>query len=187
MPGDVWQKLANVRSLLAFMYGHPGKKLLFMGTEIGQWNEWNVDHSLDWHLMQYELHQKLFRFLGDLNQVQRSHPAPWEQDFGWEGFEWIDFSDHDSSVISFIRWAKEHRECLVFVCSFTPVPRTGYRIGVPYHRRWRRLLDTDSADYWGSGHVSGQEIWSDAIPWHGKPASLNLTLPPLATTIFVPG
>lgn len=187
MPGDLWQKFANARSLLAFMYGHPGKKLLFMGTEIGQWREWDCNTSLDWHLLQYEPHQKLHRFLAEMNRLYVSHPALWEQDYGWEGFEWIDFSDHDNSVISFIRWAREHRSCLVFVCNFTPVPRDHYRIGVPHGGRWRRLLDSDSPDFWGSGYVKQQEHWADPIPWHGKPASLALPLPPLSTVIFEPG
>ncbi|MBI5546554.1 MAG: 1,4-alpha-glucan branching protein GlgB [Deltaproteobacteria bacterium] len=186
MPGDLWQKFANLRALLAFMYGHPGKKLLFMGTELGQWNEWSCDQSLDWHLLQHEPHRKLGQFMADMNHLYRGHRALWEQDFGWEGFEWIDFHDRENSVVSFIRWAREHRECALFVCNFTPVPRSDYRVGVPFAGRYRKVMDTDSAAYWGSGCSAQTELVADEIPWQGKAASLNLTLPPLSTLILVP-
>jgi 1,4-alpha-glucan branching enzyme len=186
MPGDMWQKFANLRSLLAFMFGHPGKKLLFMGTEIGQWNEWDCNKSLDWHLLQYEPHQKLTRFLSDLNRLYRSHRALWEQDNGWEGFEWIDFQDRENSVISFCRWARNREQCVVFVCNFTPVPRQGYRVGVPIPGSYRKILDTDSDAYWGSNCFAQTEYSSDDMPWQGKPASIALDLPPLATVLLVP-
>ncbi len=186
MPGDMWQKFANLRALLAFMYGHPGKKLLFMGTEMGQWDEWNCNKSLDWHLMQYEPHQKLSNFISDINQIYRGRRALWEQDFGWEGFEWIDFRDRDNSVLSFIRWAREREQCVLFVCNFTPVPRHNYRVGVPQTGRFRKILDTDSAEYGGSNCSVQCDYHADAIAWQGQRASLNLTLPPLSTILLVP-
>ncbi|MGC4119515.1 MAG: 1,4-alpha-glucan branching protein GlgB [Myxococcales bacterium] len=186
MPGDLWQKFANLRSLLAFMFGHPGKKLLFMGAEIGQWNEWDCTKSLDWHLTQHEPHQKLGTFLADLNRLYRERPALWEQDYGWEGFEWIDFQDRENCVISFARWAKERRDCAVFVCNFTPVPRDGYRVGLPLAGRWKKVLDTDGREYWGSGYLPHAEFHTDDVPWQGKPVSLELSLPPLSTMVLVP-
>jgi 1,4-alpha-glucan branching enzyme len=186
MPGDMWQKFANLRSLLAFMFGHPGKKLLFMGTEIAPWNEWNCSQSLDWHLLEHEPHQKMTRFLSEMNHLYRSHRALWEQDNGWEGFEWIDFNDRENSVISFIRWAKNREECVVFVCNFTPVPRPGYRVGMPMPGRYRKIMDTDSSAYWGSDCYKETAYESDDTPWHGKAASISLDLPPLATILLVP-
>jgi 1,4-alpha-glucan branching enzyme len=186
MPGDRWQKFANLRALLAFMYGHPGKKLLFMGTELGQWNEWNCNQSLDWHLLEHEPHHKLSHFLADINRLYREHPALWEQDFGWEGFEWIDFHDRENCVISFIRWARGREQCVLFVCNFTPVPRNGYRVGVPSVGRYRKILDTDCSDYWGSGYAAECEYRADEIPWQGQRASISLTLPPLSTILLVP-
>ena len=186
MAGDYWQKFANLRALLAFMYGHPGKKLLFMGTELGQWEEWNCNKSLDWHLQQYEPHQKLGTFFSDINHLYRNHRALWEQDFGWEGFEWIDFHDRDNSVISFIRWARGREQCVLFVCNFTPVPRHNYRVGVPHFGSYHKILDTDSARYWGSDCVTQSDYVAEAIPWQGQQASLNLSLPPLSTILLVP-
>jgi 1,4-alpha-glucan branching enzyme len=186
MTGDMWQKFANLRALIAFMYGHPGKKLLFMGTEIGQWNEWNSNQSLDWHLLQHEPHQKLSAFLSDLNRIYRDHAALWDQDFNWEGFEWIDFHDRDNSVISFLRWSRERKQCLLFVCNFTPVPRGRYRIGAPYAGRYRFLMDSDSGAYWGSNHVGHDDLVAGPTPWQGKPFSFEMTLPPLSTVILEP-
>ena len=186
MPGDLWQKFANFRALLAFMYGHPGKKLLFMGSEIGQWNEWNCEQSLDWHLLEREPHQKLQKFLGDLNHLYCNQPALWEQDFGWEGFEWVDFHDRDNSVLSFIRWSRGRATCVLFVCNFTPVPRHNYRVGAPSAGTYRKLLDTDSSEYFGSNCVEQVEYRSEQVPWQGQPLSINLSLPPLSTILLVP-
>jgi 1,4-alpha-glucan branching enzyme len=187
LPGDVWQKFASLRALLAFMYGHPGKKLLFMGTEIGQWQEWQSGQSLDWHLTQHEPHAKLGHFFSDLNAFYRSHRALWEQDNGWEGFEWVDFRDWENSVVSFIRWARNREQCVELVCNFTPVPRHDYRVGVPWPGRYRKILDTDHASYWGSGHCPQEEYYAEAVPWQGQPASVRLTLPPLSTIALEPG
>jgi 1,4-alpha-glucan branching enzyme len=186
MPGDMWQKFANLRALLAFMFGHPGKKLLFMGTEIGQWDEWEEAHSLDWHLLEYEPHQKLQSFVQELNRVYRNEPALYEVDFDHTGFEWIDFMDSDNSIITFMRKASDYKDLLVFVCNFTPVYREDYRVGVPFHCEYKELLNSDSEMYWGSNKGNYGGLWSDEIAWHNQPYSLNLKIPPLSTMIFKP-
>ncbi len=186
MPGDMWQKFANQRALYGYMYGHPGKKLMFMGAEIGQWREWNFDGSLDWHLLQYEPHQKLQRFISDLNHLYKTEPAFYEVDFDWHGFEWIDCSDSENSVVSFIRRTKNADDFLVFVFNFTPVPRFGYRIGVPHEGFYKEILNSDSEIYWGGniGNVGG--IYAENIPSHNRHYSLNLILPPLSVLILKP-
>jgi 1,4-alpha-glucan branching enzyme len=186
MPGDMWQKFANLRALLGFMFGHPGKKLLFMGTEIGQWDEWRESRSLDWHLLQYEPHQRLQRFLADLNRLYRNEPALYEVDFEYTGFEWIDFMDADNSIITFMRRARNDQDLLVFVCNFTPVYRENYRVGVPFHCEYKELLNSDSEIYWGSNKGNFGALWSDEIAWHNQPYSLNIIIPPLSTMIFKP-
>ncbi len=186
MPGDMWQKFANLRALLAFMFGHPGKKLLFMGTEIGQWDEWEEAHSLDWHLLEYEPHRKLQLFVKELNRVYRNEPALYQVDFDHAGFEWIDFMDSDNSIITFMRKASDSKDLLVFVCNFTPVYREDYRVGVPLHCEYKELLNSDSEMYWGSNKGNYGGLWSDEIAWHNQPYSLNLKIPPLATMIFKP-
>jgi 1,4-alpha-glucan branching enzyme len=186
MPGDMWQKFANLRALLAFMFGHPGKKLLFMGTEIGQWDEWEEAHSLDWHLLEYEPHQKLQLFVKELNRVYRNEPALYEVDFDHTGFEWIDFMDSDNSIITFMRKASDSKDLLVFVCNFTPVYREDYRVGVPFQCEYKELLNSDSEMYWGSNKGNYGGLWSDEIAWHNQPYSLKLKIPPLSTMIFKP-
>jgi 1,4-alpha-glucan branching enzyme len=186
MPGDMWQKFANLRALLAFMFGHPGKKLLFMGTEIGQWDEWEEAHSLDWHLLEYEPHRKLQLFVKELNRVYRNEPALYQVDFDYTGFEWIDFMDSDNSIITFMRKASDSKDLLVFVCNFTPVYREDYRVGVPFHCGYEELLNSDSKMYWGSNKGNYGGLWSDEIAWHNQPYSLNLNIPPLSTMIFKP-
>ncbi len=186
MPGDFWQKFANLRTLLAFMYGHPGKKLLFMGSDFGQWQEWKENQSLDWHLLEFEPHQKLQNLVKDLNFLLRSEPALHEIDFQNDGFEWIDFMDSENSIITFIRKTHRKEDTLIFMCNFTPVYRENYRIGVPYHTFYREVLNTDSASYWGSNKGNMGGFHSNNIPWHGRPYSLNLIIPPLATVIFKP-
>ena len=186
MPGDMWQKFANLRALLAFMFGHPGKKLLFMGTEIGQWDEWEEAHSLDWHLLEYEPHRKLQLFVKELNRVYRNEPALYQVDFDHTGFAWIDFMDSDNSIITFMRRASDSKDLLVFVCNFTPVYREDYRVGVPFHCEYKELLNSDSEMYWGSNKGNYGGLWSDEIAWHNQPYSLNLKIPPLSTMIFKP-
>jgi 1,4-alpha-glucan branching enzyme len=180
MPGDFWQKFANLRLLFGFMYAFPGKKLLFMGGDFGQWDEWNNDVSLDWHLTQYDSHRGLTRWVQDLLAVYRSEQALYEVDFHYTGFEWIDFHDNVSSVISFERKAHNPDDRIVVVCNFTPVPRTGYRVGVAAPGTYRELLNSDSHIYFGSNVGNAGWIASEPIPAHGRHHSLLLTLPPLA-------
>ena len=186
MPGDFWQKFANLRALLGFMFGHPGKKLLFMGSEFGQWNEWTESQSLDWHLTQYEPHSSLQKLVRDLNHLMRTEPALYMKDFEGDGFEWIDFMDSENSIITFMRKTNDPKDTLIFLCNFTPVYRENYRIGVPFHTQYREVLNTDSSLYWGSNKGNYGGVHSDQVPWHYKPYSLNLKIPPLATMIFKP-
>lgn len=185
MPGDMWQKFANLRAFYGFMFGHPGKKLLFMGGEFGQWKEWNCEESLDWYLLQHEPHQGLQRFVRDLNKLYISEPALFRHDFNYQSFEWIDFYDSDNSVISFMRKNLEKEEdTLVFVCNFTPIAHQNYRIGVPRPGYYREIMNTDSAAYGGSDMGNGGGCMAEPTPWQTQPYSLNLTLPPLSTLIF---
>ena len=186
MPGDMWQKFANLRLLYGYMYGHPGKKLLFMGGEFGQWDEWNHDKSLDWHLLKFKPHRLLQKYVMDINYLYQSEPALFEVDFSYEGFEWIDFHDTEQSIISFIRKAKNPQDFLVIVCNLTPVPRIGYRVGVPEHCFYKEILNSDSRIYWGSNLGNSDGVHSDETPWQGRPYSINIILPPLATLIFKP-
>ena len=186
MPGDTWQQFANLRAFYGFMYGHPGKKLLFMGDEFGQWIEWNHDHELDWILLDFPVHNGLQRFVGDLNRVYRAEPALHQVDFQYEGFEWIDFRDTDSSVIAFLRRGRDPKDVVVVVCNFTPVPRTGYRLGVPEGGFYHEVLNSDAACYGGSNMGNRGGLPSDPIPWQGRPFSLNLTLPPLSVSFLKP-
>jgi 1,4-alpha-glucan branching enzyme len=186
MPGDIWQKFANLRLLLSYMYAQPGKKLLFMGGDIGQWNEWKHNQSLDWHLLQYESHAKLQRFVKDLNHLYKSEAAMWEIDFEYAGFEWIDFHDWERSIVSFIRRGKDPDNHLVFVFNFTPAPRFNYRIGVPSHCLYKEILNSDASIYCGSNLGNEGGRWSDQIPWQWKPCSLEITLPPLSSLVFKP-
>jgi 1,4-alpha-glucan branching enzyme len=190
MAGDVWQKFANLRALYAYMYGHPGKKLLFMGGEFGQWAEWNFAGYLDWYLLDEHaqdgpLHLQLQRLVRTLNQLMREHPCLYEQDFSPDGFRWIDFADASSSVISFIRTRSGGQEPLLFVCNFTPVVRYHYRIGVPAALQYDTVLNTDDAQYGGSG-IGAASVPVDATAMHGFEQSISLTLPPLATMAFRP-
>ena len=187
MPGDDWQKFANLRALYAYMYGHPGKKLLFMGGELGQTREWSHDSSLDWHLLAHgPYHAGLQRIVRDLNRLYRDEPALHQRDFDPAGFEWIDLTDADNSVLTFMRKAKDPHDVIVVVANLTPVPRPGYRIGVPREGFYRELLNTDADVYGGSGMGNAGGVPSHAIPWHGRPASLQLDLPPLGVVYLKP-
>jgi 1,4-alpha-glucan branching enzyme len=181
MAGDYWQKFANLRSLYAFMWAHPGKKLLFMGGEIGQWNEWNHDTSLDWGLLDFPLHAGVRDLVRDLNGVYRSNPALHQVDFEPAGFEWVAADDAECSVVAFVRWSRDRSRALLYVGNFTPVVRHGYRIGVPMAGMYRERLNTDSQHYGGSNVGNGFEpLFAEEIAAHGRSLSLNLTLPPLA-------
>ena len=184
MPGDNWQKFANLRLLLGYMYGEPGKKTLFMGGEFGQWREWDHDQSLQWDLLQYEPHQGLQRYVKDLNRIYLSEPALYEIDFDPSGFGWIDFRDTDANVVSFIRKGKASDQTLIFVFNFTPVPRMNYRIGAPRPGFYKELINSDSTVYGGSNVGLGGGIKAESRPWHGQPYSFNLHLPPLGMLIL---
>ncbi len=186
MPGDIWQKFANLRLFYGFMYGHPGKKLLFMGGEFGQWDEWNFDRSLDWHLTQFGQHSRLQKYMQDLNRLYVSEPAFFEMDNDWQGFEWIDFRDTDNCIVSFIRRSKDPADHMVVVCNFTPVPKDAYRVGVPEAVYYREVLNSDSREYWGSNLGNQGGLHSAAIPWHGQPCSMEIVVPPLAVVFFKP-
>jgi len=184
MPGDQWQKFANLRLLLGYMFAHPGKKLLFMGSELAEWNEWWQDVPLDWVLLDFPLHRGVQRLMGDLNRVYSAEPALHQVDFDWPGFEWLDLNDADSSVLSFLRRAQDPSNIVVAVCNFTPVVREDYRVPVPEPGFYAEILNTDSAHYEGSnvGNVGGVE--AEAVPMHGRPYSLRLRIPPLAAMYF---
>jgi len=186
MPGDDWQKAANLRLLLGYMYGHPGKKLLFMGGEFGQWQEWFHEESLHWHLLQYPFHQGLQKWVKDLNRLYREESSLHTLDFEREGFEWIDFHDADTGVVSFLRKGRPEAIAVLVVCNLTPVPRHGYRIGVPVGGRWRELLNSDAELYGGSGQGNFGGVGAEPIPTHGRPFSLSLTLPPLGILFLKP-
>ena len=180
MPGDPWQKFANLRALLGYMYTQPGKKLLFMGGEFGQWQEWSHESSLDWHLLQYGPHQGVQRFTRDLNRLLRAEPALHELDAEPAGYEWIDANDSDNSVVTYLRNSRGGKDVMVVACNFTPVPRYGYRVGVPRAGFWREALNSDAWEYGGGGIGNLGGLATDPIPFHGREQSLDLTLPPLA-------
>ncbi|MCH8921962.1 MAG: 1,4-alpha-glucan branching protein GlgB [Planctomycetes bacterium] len=186
MPGDLWQKFANLRLLYGYMWTHPGKKLLFMGGEFGQWNEWNYDESLQWHLLQWESHQGLQRMVADINAVYRREPALHEVDFEGHGFEWIDCHNYEASTMAYIRKAKDPQDFLVVACNFTPVVREGYRLGVPQGGWYEEIFNSDSEHYAGGNVGNGGGLMADEQESHGRPFSLNLTLPPLGITVLKP-
>jgi 1,4-alpha-glucan branching enzyme len=186
MPGDRWQKFANLRAYYTFMYTMPGKKLLFMGAELGQGHEWNHDSSLDWHLLQYPEHAGLKRSLQDLNRLYRSRKALYERDCEPEGFQWIDCNDSDACVISYLRRGADPDDFVVVICNFTPVVRQDYCIGVPKPGRYSEAFNSDSAFYGGSNVGNNGVIQTLGKPLHGQPDSLSVTLPPLAALVLVP-
>jgi 1,4-alpha-glucan branching enzyme len=179
MPGDLREKFSNMRLLYAYMYAHPGKKLLFMGGEFGQWEEWNHDTSLSWHLLQWDSHKGLQSFVRDLNALCKATPALHEVDFRPEGFEWIDFHDVDNSIVSFLRRAKDPGDFLVCVFNFTPVAREDYRVGVPVPGLYREAINSDSSFYGGKNVGNAGGAAAEAVPWNDRPWSVKLTLPPL--------
>ncbi len=180
MPGDDWQKFANLRLFFGLMYGFPGKKLMFMGCEFGQRDEWNHEQSLDWHLTQYPPHAGIQKWIIDLNRVYRKESALHQVDFHYSGFEWIDFHDKASSAIMFLRKSNDGKEKIIVVCNFTPVLRYNYRVGVPEEGRYQEILNSDSSYYMGSNVGNYGEILTESIPHQNRPCSLNLTLPPLS-------
>ena len=185
MPGDDWQRFANLRAYMGFKYCHPGKKLLFMGGEFGQCAEWSHDRSLDWHLLQYDPHRSVQTLIRDLNQLYRSRPALHERDFDADGFQWLDWDDRDSSVFSWLRRAAGD-EVLVCIAHLTPVPRAGYRIGVPRGGSWKVILNTNNSRYGGTDKDAHVVIEAEAGSWHNQPYSLVVDVPPLATLVLEP-
>jgi 1,4-alpha-glucan branching enzyme len=186
MPGDDWQKFANLRLLFGYMYTQPGKKLLFMGGEFGQWNEWLHENSLDWHLLDYERHRGLQRWVRDLNTFYRAEPALHELDCEAGGFTWIDCNDAAHSALLYLRHGRRASDVLLVACNFTPVPRHDYPIGVPISGRWEEILNSDAPLYGGSGQGNLGETRTAATSSHGHPQSLALTLPPLSVVILKP-
>ncbi len=187
MPGDDWQKFANLRLLLGYMYSQPGKKLLFTGAEFGQWREWAHDGSPDWHFLEYERHAEINKWAKALNRFYRSEPSLHEKDCDPAGFEWIDASDALQSVISFVRRGKSADDILLVVCNFTPAAHLKYRVGVPRGGFWREALNSDAVEYGGSGQGNPGRIRAPRAPWHGRPYSIEISLPPLAVACFKSG
>ena len=186
MPGDLWQKFANLRLLYAMMWCHPGKKLLFMGDEFGQWQEWNFDESLQWHLVQWDSHRGLSRSVAELNQLLTREPALHEVDFDGRGFEWIDCHNWQESVLAFVRRGRSPEDFLVVLCNFTPVPRPGYRLGVPAAGSYTERFNSDSARFGGSDVGNPLPLPSEPVPHHGREQSIVLTVPPLAAVVLGP-
>jgi len=184
MPGDEWRQFANVRAFLAYMWAHPGKKLLFMGQEIGQRDEWNHDASIPWEVLEFDYHRKLQNLARELNRIYRANPAMYEVDFHYSGFEWVDFHDWESSIIAFLRRAENPKDFLLFCCNFTPVPRQGYEFGVPEEGFYEEILNTDSEAFGGSNIGNGGMVSSRPIPRHNRAQSIAVTLPPLAVVAF---
>lgn len=184
MPGDDWQKFANLRLLLSLMWSNPGKKLLFMGGEFGQWSEWNHDSSLQWHLLDLAPHAGIHRLVEDLNRLYREHAALHELDFDLAGFRWLDANDADNSVICYSRTGRDPADIIVGAFNFTPVPRFDYRVGVPFLGHWRELLNSDAEIYGGSGVGNFGGVETNPVPWHGQPRSISVSLPPLGAVFF---
>ena len=185
MPGDAWQKFANLRAYYGFMWGHPGKKLLFMGQEFAQGAEWNAERSLDWHLLEIGWHRGVQQLVRDLNRLYRELPALHQRDCDGSGFAWVEGNDAENSVFAWLRHGEPGTPPVLVVSNFTPIPREGYRVGLPACGGWRERLNTDAAVYGGSGMGNLGRIEATAEPWHGQPCSAALTLPPLATLFFV--
>ena len=184
MPGDDWQKFANLRLMYSFMYTHPGTKLLFMGAEFGQVGEWSFERSLDWHLLEHTSHQGIKEAVKAINTLYKSEPALYEKAFDWTGFEWIDASNMADSVIVYIRKGVDPANDLVVVLNMTPVPHQNYRIGVPAAGEWQEVFNSDQQQYWGSGMINYNPIKTDHEAWHGKENSMQVTAPPLGAAIF---
>jgi 1,4-alpha-glucan branching enzyme len=184
MPGDEWQKFANLRLALGFMWAHPGKQLLFMGSEIGQWREWTESSSLDWHLLERPLHRGVQHWVRDLNTFYRGEAALWRRDSTYLGFEWIDFHDVENSIISFRRIGDAPQDEVVIICNFTPVPRHAYRIGVPLPGTYREVLNSDAEIYGGGNVGNAGAVEAEAFECHNHPWSVSVVLPPLAILVL---
>jgi 1,4-alpha-glucan branching enzyme len=186
MPGDEWQKFANLRAYLSFMWTHPGKKLLFMGGEIAQHREWNHDRSLDWHLLDDPSHAGVQRLVRDLNRLYRDLPALYQRDTSPDGFAWSVIDDASNSIFAYLRFGQEGEKPVLVVCNLTPVPQAAYTVGVPQPGAWQEVFNSDAGIYGGSNMGNGGTVQGQDAPSHGHPASLTLTVPPLATIILTP-
>lgn len=186
MPGDRWQQMANLRALYAWMWAHPGKQLIFMGGEIAQDREWSHDRSLDWHLLEHDTHRGVRSLVAALNEQYRALPALYTRDFAPDGFRWIDASDADNNVLSFLRISADGSQQLACIANLSPVPHEGYRVGLPVGGPWTEVLNTDATEYAGSGMGNSGGVWADEEQWHGLPHSALVTLPPLAVLWLVP-
>jgi len=184
MPGDEWQKFANLRLLYGYMFTHPGTKLLFMGSEFGQSEEWNFEGSLDWHLLQYDFHQGIKKVITDLNTLYKTQPALYEKQFSPDGFEWINYADHQNAVLTYIRKGNQSNDDLVVICNFTPMVRTNYRIGLPRNGNVTSVFNSDALSYGGSGVETLGELTIESTPYDGREYSIELILPPLSVTIY---
>lgn len=184
MPGDEWRRFANLRLLFAYMFTHPGSKLIFMGGEFGQSAEWNHDKSLDWHLLQYAPHQGVQKVVRDLNHLYRTEPALYQYAFDQRGFQWIDYSDRENSVIAFQRKGEKREELLIVVCNFTPEVRYHYRVGVPFRGQWKEIFNSDRAVYSGTDVLNSGLLATSPVKYHGQDYSISLTLPPLAISVL---
>ncbi len=183
MPGDEWQRFANLRLLFGYMFTHPGAKLMFMGGEFGQTSEWNFQQSLDWHLTQYDFHSGIQAIVKDLNKIYREYPALYEKQFSSEGFQWIDYGDHENSVLTYIRKGHDRKNDLIIACNFTPVNRENYKIGVPKAKKYTQIFSSDNTKYGGSG-VMNVNIKTSKKEWHGHANSIEINIPPLGVVIF---
>mgnify|MGYP000713289320 CR=1 FL=1 len=180
MPGDEWQRFANMRLLFSFMYTHPGAKLLFQGSEFGQVSEWNFQQSLEWHLLDYDVHKGAQTLVKELNKLYRKEPALHKKQFSFDGFEWINHNDHENSVISYMRKSDDEKDLVIIVCNLTPIPRENYRIGVPKSGKLKELFNSDRTEFNGSGNYLNKILKTDSIKWDGRENSIELNLPPLA-------
>ncbi len=183
MPGDEWQRFANLRLLFGYMFTHPGTKIMFMGGEFGQTAEWNFQQSLDWYLLQYDGHAGIQQFVKDLNHTYKNYPALYEKQFSPEGFQWIDYGDHENSVLTYIRKGHDAKNDLIIACNFTPILRENYRIGIPKKGKLKEVLNSDDKKYGGSGHLN-LAIKTNPFPWHGHSKSVEITIPPLGIVIL---
>ncbi len=183
MPGDEWQRFANLRLLFGYMYTHPGTNLIFMGGEFGQTAEWNYQHSLDWHLLQYDFHSGVKELVKDLNGIYQTYPALYEKQFSSEGFQWIDYGDSENSVLTYLRKGHDKENDLIIACNFTPVPRENYRIGIPKPGSLKEVFNSDEKKYGGSG-MKNTKLKASKTPWHGRDYSVEIDIPPLGLVIF---
>jgi 1,4-alpha-glucan branching enzyme len=184
MPGDEWQQFANLRLVYSYMFTHPGAKLMFMGSEFGQGTEWNYQHSLPWHVLEYPNHQGIKEAVKALNALYKSEPALYERQFSGDGFEWIDGGNAADSIMIFLRKGDDAANDLVVVLNMTPVTRHDFRVGVPYAGNWKEIFTSDAHNFWGSDVKNTIALKSEGVSWHGRENSIKITVPPLAATVF---